>query len=264
MLSIYVVNLDKDLERLSYISAELANRALPFKRVPAVWGRALTQQQKEFHCSSGRADLSLAEVGCMLSHIDAWRRFSEGSDDFALILEDDVHFSEGFSEFISEFPNFVRSDELAVHKLETLLASVTVTRRPAYSVGPVRAHELLTNHGGTAAYILSRTTASWLVENSNSMCLAVDSELFDPSRRNIPKIKVYQWISPLCIQDYLVGSKSFTSNIVDRLEYSALEAKSDKDPFLFLKSVFRPIYTLLYSCFLYPAGKARVTLLWKS
>jgi len=260
--SVFVINLDKDIERLAHIDDVLNGKGLAFTRVPAVFGAQLTDQQKGFYRSGGRNALSAGEVGCMLSHIKAWKMAAASKNEFSLILEDDIHFCSGFNDFISDFNRVVDSGEIVIHKIETMLATVTLDRGPKYQSGRFRAYNLISDHGGTAAYIINRPTAKWLLQQKDKLRLPVDLELFDPDRRNIPQVDVYQWISPLCIQDELLDGR-FTSNIVERFECIEDTSTLRGRVVYYLKSLFRPIYVWFYSLLLLPGGRFRKTLIWQ-
>jgi glycosyl transferase family 25 len=239
---------------------QLTAHKLTYLRVAAVNGTQLHTQRDPSFSGLGRSRLGAAEIGCLLSHANAWRLIAQAQSTHGLVLEDDIHVSDDFGDLIRSMS--LDPKEFCVHKLETFRANVTLLRRPAYTACNRKAHRLETNHGGAGAYILSRQTASHLLKYIDLFEEAIDIELFEPNRRKINNLTVYQWIPAPCIQDFLVKEpkckKSFASNIgKDRSDvrlYSAKPSPKHKDV---LKSRLRTFYTKLYSAWLLPGGRMR-------
>ena len=94
--AVLVINLDHSTARLAETRRQLEQLGLPFHRIPAVDGLALSAPERsrcydpglnrlQFHKS-----LSDGEIGCYLSHLRAWQWIVDHDLDYALILEDDV------------------------------------------------------------------------------------------------------------------------------------------------------------------------------
>lgn len=253
VLDIYVINLDKDVQRLRWIEQQLTAHKLEYLRIAAVNGAQLRSDPRRPHLGGG-------EIGCFLSHAYAWRLIAQGNDEHGLVLEDDIHVCADFGDLIRGLS--LDSGEFCVHKLETLYANVTVARQPTYAARSRRAHKLETNHGGAAAYIINRKTASHLLNYVDLFDEAVDVELFDPARRTLKNLTIYQWIPAPCIQDvFLRGSErkvSFASNLgIDRADRRFYSVKRSQKYAELLKSRFRPLYTKLYSAWLWQSGRMR-------
>ncbi len=93
---IFVINLDRDTRRMESVRAQLAAMALPFERIPGVLGSAMTAADLARDYDDGKAkwrmsrSLTPAEIGCALSHINAYRAIVARRIQAALVLEDDV------------------------------------------------------------------------------------------------------------------------------------------------------------------------------
>lgn len=98
----YLINLDRNIDRLESASGQLGAQGIDFERFPAVDGSALTNEDRKqvmarFHARMARHNpLTKGEIGCALSHAAIWRKMIEGRISAALILEDDVHLSDKF------------------------------------------------------------------------------------------------------------------------------------------------------------------------
>lgn len=101
-MKIFLISLPQDEVRRELLRDRFPRESEAFEIVNAVDGRAMNarayfQLVAPLYRSKG-ALLSPAEVGCALSHLDAYRRFLSTDEEMALILEDDV---EGRDEDIS-------------------------------------------------------------------------------------------------------------------------------------------------------------------
>ena len=87
-IDIYVINLDKDVERLTKIDKYLDNKYI---RIPGIYGERedFTKNDDIFYLSRYLCPKSV--LGCFMSHRQALKTFLETSKkDYALILEDDA------------------------------------------------------------------------------------------------------------------------------------------------------------------------------
>jgi glycosyl transferase, family 25 len=91
----FLINLDRSPARLADMTVRLQGVGLPFTRIEAVDGRALSDEQRAAYDS----DLALAwfgltmldnELACYHSHLKALRTFVDSGAGYGLILEDDV------------------------------------------------------------------------------------------------------------------------------------------------------------------------------
>lgn len=91
----HVINLADNTARMDNARAQLAAAGLPFERVDAVNGWQLSEAEiarvydAGANASRARHDLVPAEIGCYLSHIDAWRAIADGAAPGGFIFEDD-------------------------------------------------------------------------------------------------------------------------------------------------------------------------------
>lgn len=95
-MKVYVVNLATSTERMQSMHRQLTELGLPYERVEAVWGRALSadalsalysadDNRKQFY-----RPLSAGEIGCYASHLQLWQRMVDQAVPMALVLEDDM------------------------------------------------------------------------------------------------------------------------------------------------------------------------------
>jgi glycosyl transferase family 25 len=259
-MDIWVINLAQDTDRLGFMAKQLREFGLKFRRHEAVWGKSAQGDDATFRDAPSRAHLSAAEIGCVLSHVRLWERIVREPAPFALVLEDDVHFARDFGNFVRHL--HLDANDLEIHRLETFLARVTTQRTPSQRIGHRRAFKLLTNHGGAAAYVLNRRTAAHLLKAVDCVVHPPDIALFDPERRAVHDVSIYQWTPAPCIQDMLVkgaGTRQrFASHLApDRYDVRAGILKTEHGLAAAIKQAARPIYTAIYAAALAPVSKTR-------
>ena len=109
----YLINLDRNPERLEFMRGQLERLGMDFERFPAVWGKGLSEDERKAGFSRTRSfiaagkRLSDAEIGVAMSHVGCCRRMVEAEEPYALVLEDDVVLSDGFRGALSRVEAFV-------------------------------------------------------------------------------------------------------------------------------------------------------------
>src|SRR3990172_1806085 len=101
--NIYVINLDKDKERLHKITENFKKYNLKFNRFPAVYGKNLSKNELEEGttplCRSILCNFGV--VGCALSHKALWKKLVDDIyNDYYVILEDDATIDNKFVNII--------------------------------------------------------------------------------------------------------------------------------------------------------------------
>ena len=185
---VYVINLDRDRDRLAHTREQLAGVA--FTRVPAVDGTTSAETA---------AGLTRFELACLASHREAWRRFLATSAPHACFLEDDLHIWPGFGALVEDCA-WVPPDAHAV-KLDTYFQTVRLgVRRPA--AGGREVARLYSRHESSAAYLLSRAGAARYLELTDPPKLPADYSLFPKTPRRLGLV-IYQLAPAVAIQDHL-------------------------------------------------------------
>lgn len=95
-MTIFLLNLDKSVDRLDRMQKLLAGQGLAYRRIQAVYGKDLTQSEVRekvslwrWRCAQGRAPTP-GEIGCALSHLKALRAIVDEGLPYACIMEDDI------------------------------------------------------------------------------------------------------------------------------------------------------------------------------
>lgn len=177
-IPVYLINLDRSVERLNAVIESAKEHEIDIRRVPAVDGRALTPEQwaeidvPTFERINGKKVLP-AEVGCYLSHLKCLEAIADGPDDVAVIIEDDVAFSPDFVPFVRELG---KVDGWDLVKLTYHRAAGYLKRLPVgddRSIGRCLHGPLASG----AAYAVTRQAARKYLTLFRPMVVPVDVEL---------------------------------------------------------------------------------------
>ena len=172
MLEILVINLDRNPERLAYMTRQLDDLGLVFTRLPATDGAHIEQDEFDRRSRSYMRPITRSELGCLTSHVRAWRHCVESGRPI-LVLEDDVLLSSRLRDFLAEIEAL---DLPGLINLETRGADKRISRNPvAATKSGVRLYRLLIDNGGTAAYVVSPPAASALLELSRTYAAPADA-----------------------------------------------------------------------------------------
>uniref|UniRef100_A0A914KNM9 Glycosyl transferase family 25 domain-containing protein n=1 Tax=Meloidogyne incognita TaxID=6306 RepID=A0A914KNM9_MELIC len=98
---IYLINLARRPERLNKMSQILRLVGMKFERFEAVDGQNLTKRQLDslnflpgYLDPNQRRPMKLGEIGCFLSHYKVWKDVLANGYDRAIVLEDDMKFTQ--------------------------------------------------------------------------------------------------------------------------------------------------------------------------
>lgn len=185
----FVINLDRSKDRLKYISGLFAEMNLRFIRMPGVDGKKLNDEKiKELTpplASLSKAcfprEISKSEIGCFLSHRKCWQSLVDSGEKWALVMEDDILFSNDAKKYI-ETDNWIPA--------ECQLVQLSVSN--GGRVYTVHKKQLTTSFGsklylamkphtmGTGAYFISKEAAQDAINLSQKILTSVDEFLYSP------------------------------------------------------------------------------------
>ena len=94
MIRTLLLTLERSPDRRETITRRMNELGMPFERVVATDGQALTQDQLAQYSPRAafariRRDMHRNEIGCILSHIGIWQAVVASGDDQVLVIEDD-------------------------------------------------------------------------------------------------------------------------------------------------------------------------------
>lgn len=104
-LAAYLINLDRDPDRLAHMEREFARARIAFSRVPGVLGLELPDWVRPYFLTGDgvvASPVKPGEIGCYASHLTAARRLLDDGSGYALICEDDLELPSALSCLIEE------------------------------------------------------------------------------------------------------------------------------------------------------------------
>lgn len=239
-MQVYLINLDGDHERLAHFQHQAALAGVAFERVAAVDGRKLAPRdyQKLISPTFEFAPMTPPEFGLLGSHKKAWERLLATDEQHAAIFEDDAILSDNLGHALSEIAQSNLSFDII--KLETTLRRVVISQSEAMLPSGYQLHQLLTWHGGTAGYIISRAGAEkllgWKVKSRHSpaadhdaplLCSAsvLDQMLFNPFSKVCSQLRVMQINPAGCIQNDILARQTGGTNFGSTIQPASRKKK---------------------------------------
>lgn len=122
----FVINLNKNVDRMEFMDRQLKRLNCDYERIPAVYGKEMTLKEKRREFSSIRSFLASGfklrdgEIGCSLSHCMIYKKMKQRGISAALIFEDDVLITDKLSDAISRVVQFMDCAKKQVFLLSSL------------------------------------------------------------------------------------------------------------------------------------------------
>jgi glycosyl transferase family 25 len=216
---IYLINLDRSSDRLLSADKHFNAVGLPFERIVAIDAHkedlsGYPIDRKVFQRTHGRATIRPGEIGCYFSHLKALRAFLASEREFGIILEDDVLPHKQLSVMLEELMDF--SDEWDIVSLFHFHRGgpIVVRRAKHFSMNVHIAHI-----SSSAAYLLTRAAAEYLVSCLGVMQECIDHSLYAPWKHGL-KLRS---VTPLPI------------NLTAQAHQSTINPESGKKPLIFFR-----------------------------
>lgn len=180
MPPIFVINLDRDVERMASIDGSLKSLGLNYVRVPAVLGKDVPGWEQlvdaNLYGARNRNVMPRAgEVGCYLSHLKAMEEFLRTDAPWCVILEDDV---EVRPECVEVLAALGQKDDWDLLKLFCFHSGLPVRKRALTPTHHLVVH--LTRTTSSAAYAVNRRAAETLLKSMRPISEQVDHALDRP------------------------------------------------------------------------------------
>lgn len=96
-MEVYLINLDRRGDRLQAIQKTFDRIGLSFIRIAAVDGMLMSQDERDWVYS-----LTPGEIGCYLSHKKCIELIAASQNEYGVVLEDDVQFSDGVERYLTD------------------------------------------------------------------------------------------------------------------------------------------------------------------
>jgi glycosyl transferase family 25 len=214
-LPVYLINLDRNPDRLEFMRRQLDDRAIRFTRLPASDGRdpAVVQRSRR----SSLCHLGPGAIGCYESHIRVWEQFLSTKAQACIVLEDDVLLSSDFMQSASVAAASVKFDLI---KLDFFARRVLVEPKGIAVSSARSVYRFRGKDWCAGGYVLSREGAKRLLAASKGYTRPVDNVMYDGESMFVLRSRIYSLIPASCVQTGHLRQEGdlpdFTTNIVDR------------------------------------------------
>lgn len=170
--SVYVINMDKDTEKMRVMEKTLAGLNVTFTRFPAINGGDISKKDKREMALPICSDILCTKgmLGCGMSHMTLWKQIVKNNIGSALILEDDVVFTSNAIDVLEKAMQQLPKDWDLVYLgiLNTGFTMIDCKKKysknlciPAYA-------------GGTHAYALSNKGCRKLLQRIKKVSWHID------------------------------------------------------------------------------------------
>ncbi|WXT99940.1 MAG: hypothetical protein Ctma_0646 [Catillopecten margaritatus gill symbiont] len=139
---IYIINLNRSPERLSYMDKQLSVLKLPFERIVGVDGYLIESEALQSYQQQSKRSwmhysiLSAGEIGCALSWHSAWQIIAKHSSKACIVLEDDIKIGDNFKEVVQHL--FEDLDENIVIDLSGKKGTIEKERKTVNGITLIR------------------------------------------------------------------------------------------------------------------------------
>jgi glycosyl transferase family 25 len=236
----YLINLDGDHERLAHFKRQAKLAGIEFERLSAVDGRKLAPEdyQKLISPKFEFAPMTPAEFGLLGSHRKAWECFLQTNQQNAAVFEDDAILAPDLGAALTEIDRAKVPFDIV--KLETTRRTVVLSQSGETLSSGYQLHQLLTWHGGTAGYVISRAGAekllSWKAEPHDTSTAATDAPLlcsasvldqmlFNPFSKVCSRLRVMQMNPAGCIQNDILARQTGGANFGSTIQPGSRKTK---------------------------------------
>lgn len=180
MPPLYVINLDRDKERMAALDAHLRSLGLDYVRVTAVLGKEVAGWEQLvdsalYSIRNRRSTPRAGEVGCYLSHLKVLELFLQTEAPWCVVLEDDVELRPGYVEVLRALGE---QDDWDLVKLFCFHHGLPIRKRRLGDAHHLVLH--LTRTTSSAAYAVNRRGAEALLKSMRPITEQVDHALDRP------------------------------------------------------------------------------------
>lgn len=174
-LPIWIVNLEKDIDKRQFMEDQLRKLELNYEIIPAIDGKLLSENDLVFYSKTialrdfGR-ELTPGELGCANSHIKLWHSIVDHNYDEVLILEDDIHIGR-------DLVDILRHRDKLPSDYQHINFSTKAKQRPIgdFVFDIFRASNHIERAYSTEAYLLTNSGARKLLDLVYPLYMPIDN-----------------------------------------------------------------------------------------
>ncbi len=171
--------MEKDVERLAHITAQLNNLDLTAKRINAVNGKLLPDKEfdsyNQARINGSNKSWAKGSLGCFLSHRLTWETFNASQENYCLVIEDDVFLSPDLKLFLAS--DAWIPEDADIVRLETSTNRLRLGKSTAHNHREIA--KVLSTSWCAGAYLIKKEYAKKLLALPPEKWNPVDSLMFE-------------------------------------------------------------------------------------
>tara|TARA_B100001093_G_C26774895_1_gene991884 strand:+ start:596 stop:1483 length:888 start_codon:yes stop_codon:yes gene_type:complete len=215
---VYVINMKKDISRMSKLKKQAKKSNLNLVRYEAVNGRKLDLEdliknnivkinKYSFpnHNKNGRDSL-MGSIGCALSHKNIWKKLVKSKDNNYLILEDDVIIPKNFQSKFDKITNQIKGDWDIIFCGGSRIFGEKISKNIIRGIFNGNSWR----NCGLFGYVINKKSAKKLIKMTSPISNYIDVQL----NQNFNKLKVY-YLTPQIIKH----NYNFNSSRINNKKY---------------------------------------------
>lgn len=195
----YLINLDRAPERLERMDSILSSYHIEYERVAAVDGQLFTSDELKIYREAtvlGKPSMTAGDIACGATHLHILKMIADGPNEYAVVMEDDLHLSEDIKFFLQS-TNWIPPDADII-KLETIYQRTLVDLKSTSYILNRNIVRLRERHWGTGIYVISKKAAAKIIRNFTAGMMCIDQYIFDEI---LNFYSIYQVSPALAVQD---------------------------------------------------------------
>ena len=205
--------MEKDVERLAHITAQLNNLDLTAIRINAVNGKLLPDVDFDSYnnarISGSNKTWGKGNLGCFLSHRLTWETFSKSQENYCLIIEDDVFLSPDLKLFLTSDAWIPKDADIV--RLETSTNRLKLGKSTVHHDRDIA--KVLSTSWCAGAYLIKKDYAQKLVALPPEKWSTVDALMFEFETSEVARnTSIYQVNPALAEQAKFKVEESGLSN----------------------------------------------------
>jgi glycosyl transferase family 25 len=213
-LQILVISLKNSKDRQSKVISEMKKTTLDWEFLDAVDGTELDLASSGYHASKVKRllgfELTSREVGCYLSHMQAWRACIKMNQP-TLVFEDDFLLQAHFEDVLATLTNKFQNWEIV-----RLQALSDCSKKIVLDFGAYQLVDNLEDPLGATAYLVNPASATILLQHSAEIYEPLDHYLEHQEKHGLKMLSITPY--PVTVID----PTRETSTITDRPERSSI------------------------------------------
>lgn len=204
----YLINLDREPQRLQHMTTLLRRVGVDFTRIAAVDKQALSDSDFQALVAPKPdrwSALTKGEVACFLSHRHCLEQIAAGDHRYGAILEDDLHLAGNVGDYLNS-EAWIPADADVI-KLESGCYTVNnsgkirINKNALAIVGDRKLYRILSTNLGTGFYVVSRDFCRRLLPRLAKYEESIDVLIFDYANGLANSLTIYQMFPAPGIQD---------------------------------------------------------------